>query len=147
MGTGFSGTDHEYINGNHNLSLVIAKNGVAGQYRFETPCGALKIISEVKVKVIYPDFGFNKDEWLEKETKKIKKWSAPATTYGVYTPGGGGWSRGAGAGTGLNHSQQQYNGAGSIKKTDDTWETNSDDAPQFDEDQSLKDALNEAFDD
>ena len=42
-------------NQNHNLSLVIAKNGVAGQYRWKTPCGGLKIV-DAKVKVIYPYF-------------------------------------------------------------------------------------------
>lgn len=139
MGTGFSGTDHAFINGNHNLSLVIAKNGVAGQYRWHTPCGSLKIVEEVKVKVIYPDFGFDKDSWLEEETKKIKKYVAPVSNYqyGVYQHPGS-----------VNRSQRQYQGPGSIKKDDEAWGTPvDDDVPTFDQGQSLQDALNEAFDD
>jgi hypothetical protein len=141
MGTGFSGTDHAFINGNHNLSLVIAKNGVAGQYRWTTPCGSLKIVDDVKVKVIYPDFGFDKDSWLEEETKKIKKYVAPVSNYqyGVYQAGQAGYSH-------LNHSQQKYKGPGSIKKND-AWQTNDDDVPEFDQGQSLQAALDEAFDD
>ena len=146
MGTGFSGTDHEFINGNHNLSLVIAKNGIAGQYRWTTPCGALKIIDGVKVKVVYPEIGFDKEAWLEKETEKIKKPSPPTYNYGQTTYGqgyGGGWQR--------NQSQQQYtNGVATPRNQnttdddDESWDTGTE--PDFDSYQSLKDALDEAFD-
>lgn len=144
MGTGFSGTDHAFINGNHNLSLVIAKNGVAGQYRWTTPCGSLKIVDDVKVKVIYPDFGFDKESWLETETKKIKKYVAPVSNYqyGIYAPGQSGYSH-------LNRSQTKYQGPGSIKSAEDDglWGVpNDDDAPHYEQGQSLQDALNEAFD-
>ena len=149
MGTGFSGTDHEWINQNHNISLVIAKNGVAGQCRWSTPCGALKIIP-VKVKVIYPEIGFDKDAFIKAGEEKIgeKKYVAPVTyPNGMYS--GGHYNYG------LNAAQRTYAGSGSIKdldkKDDDAWhsnatELNSDDEPStYDETQSLKDALDEAF--
>lgn len=157
MGTGFSGTDHNFINGNHNLSLVIAKNGVAGQYRWTAPCGSLKIISEIKVKVVYPQIGFDKKEWLDVETKKIKRYAAPVTTYeyggygGNYYGAGYGWQ---GRNKHLNPSQRQFTNGVSVKqaanrtkKDDDVYDTglNSDDSPEFDDMQSLEDALNEAF--
>ena len=36
MGNGFSGTDHEWLNQNHNISLCISKGGIAGQVRHKT---------------------------------------------------------------------------------------------------------------
>lgn len=78
MGNGFSGTDHAYVNGNHNISLVISKDGVAGQVRWQTPCGALKIV-DAKVKPLM-EVDFDKDEFLKSETKKIGKKSY------TYTP-------------------------------------------------------------
>ena len=79
MGNGFSGTDHEWINQNHNISLCISKSGIAGQVRFTTPCGALKIIP-AKIKVKYPESDFNFDDWVKEETEKIKTrtYTAPA---------------------------------------------------------------------
>ena len=71
MGNGFSGTDHEWINQNHNISLCIAKSGIAGQVRMTTPCGALKII-EADIRVKYPDDEFDFNNWVGEETKKIK---------------------------------------------------------------------------
>jgi proteasome lid subunit RPN8/RPN11 len=143
MGTGFSGTDHEFINGNHNLSLVIAKNGVAGQYRWTTPCGALKVIDDVKVKVVYPNFPFDKKEWLKGVTPNIKKYTytAPSQNWTGYGQGGYGY--------GVQSRQQQYVNGVATPRTqddDDTWETNNDDAPEYDTHQSLSDALAEAFD-
>lgn len=102
MGNGFSGTDHEWINQNHNISLCISKTGIAGQVRVTTPCGALKIIKSV-VRVKYPDIEYDFNGWLEEETKKIKKKTyAAATTYngGNTWYGGGqgyagrGWHKG-----------------------------------------------------
>jgi hypothetical protein len=70
MGTGFSGTDHAWINQNHNLSIVVAKNGIAGQFRWKTPCGSLKIIP-VKCRVKY-DLEFDKEVFLQESTPRIK---------------------------------------------------------------------------
>lgn len=77
MGTGFSGTDHAWINQNHNLSIVVAKNGIAGQFRWSTPCGGLKIIP-VKCRVKY-DLEFDKEVFLQENTGKINN-----KPFGVY---------------------------------------------------------------
>jgi hypothetical protein len=70
MGTGFSGIDHEFINGNHNVSLVISKKQIAGQVRFPTPCGSMKIITDINIRhLITADF--DKENFLETETVKI----------------------------------------------------------------------------
>ena len=37
---GFSGHDEAFINSNHNVSLLVAKDGMAGHIRAKTPCGA-----------------------------------------------------------------------------------------------------------
>ncbi len=143
MGTGFSGTDHEWINQNHNISLVIAKNGVAGQCRWSTPCGAMKIIP-VKVKVTYPDLGFDKDGFIKAGEEQINEKKYTTYSPGVY----------AGAGH-LNPHQASYVTGSSVKPDDGkgAWNTgkeadpdlNSDDGPTYSETQSLKDALDEAY--
>jgi hypothetical protein len=58
MGTFFSGTDDAYINLNHNISIVVAHDGMKAQARLKTPCGALKT---VEAKVII-DLGVDMDE-------------------------------------------------------------------------------------
>ena len=60
---GFSGHDEAFINSNHNVSLLVAKDGIAGHIRVKTPCGAfLRIIAKVK----------NMDE-VEVDEKKLKE--------------------------------------------------------------------------
>ena len=142
MGTGFSGTDHEWINQNHNISLVIAKSGVAGQCRWSTPCGCLKIVP-VKVKVNYPDLGFDKKGFIKAGSEQISKKTYTAPTY-VY--GQGGYTPPA---TGLSKGQQAYVNGVSVKTPETkVWDTDDDkdvDVPKYSETQSLKDALDEAF--
>ena len=71
MGTGFSGVDHEWINGNHDISIVIANTGAAGQVRYKTPCGSIKIVNAVvKLKL---DTGIDLVGFKEDIDKKIKK--------------------------------------------------------------------------
>lgn len=69
MGTGFSGTDHEFVNDNHDISIVIAHGKIAGQARWQTPCGALKILP-VKIKPVY-ELDFNEEGFLEAVKDKI----------------------------------------------------------------------------
>lgn len=46
---GFSGHDEAFINSNHNVSLLVAKDGIAGHIRVKTPCGAfMRITAKVK---------------------------------------------------------------------------------------------------
>lgn len=72
MGNGFSGTDDEWINQNHNLSLCISHGGIAGQVRWRTPCGSRKII-KVKVKVKYPELDFDFDSWVKESSERINE--------------------------------------------------------------------------
>lgn len=76
MGHNFSHTDDEWINQNHDLSIVVSKTGFGGQARYKMPCGAYKII-DVKVKlkinssVDFDDFQKQIDEKIEKQTYNI----------------------------------------------------------------------------
>jgi len=72
MGTGFSGTDHKYVNQNHDISLVVAHSGIAGQIRSKVPCGAL-MITEAKVKLRFSVDGFEADKFINKVKTNIKK--------------------------------------------------------------------------
>ena len=72
MGTGFSHTDNTYINQNHDISLVVAHTGIAGQVRSKVPCGAL-MITEAKVKLKLNIDNFDKEKFLEKAKANIKK--------------------------------------------------------------------------
>lgn len=46
---GFSGHDNEFINSNHNVSLLVSKKGIAGHIRVKTPCGAfMKVNASIK---------------------------------------------------------------------------------------------------
>lgn len=44
MGAFFSGTDDAYINGNHNISIVVSNTEMKAQVRMKTPCGALRTL-------------------------------------------------------------------------------------------------------
>jgi len=70
MGTTFSGTDHKWVNQNHDISLVVSTNSIAGQARWKTPCGGMLI---VPVKVVpYFNVDFDKEKFLEQEISKIQ---------------------------------------------------------------------------
>jgi hypothetical protein len=158
MGTGFSGTDHAWINQNHNISLVIAKTGVDGQVRWKTPCDSMKIVP-AKVKP-YISCEWDKEEFIKEEVKKIA-----SKKYGYQ-------ARKKVKGNNLNANQKTFVQGQSIKEiveegTEGTEETatntasenenpdewnsgltqsNSDDAPAGEE-QSLLEALEESFPD
>ncbi len=72
MGTGFSHTDHTYVNQNHDISLVVAHSGIAGQIRSKVPCGAM-MITDAKVKMRFCVDGFEKDKFIDKVKTSIKK--------------------------------------------------------------------------
>lgn len=149
MGNGFSGTDHTYVNGNHNISLVISKDGAAGQVRWQTPCGALKIV-DAKVKPLM-EVDFDKDGFLKSETEKIEK--------KTYTTGVGfhgqpyNYATGGKVFPALNAAEQEL--VDELDVMDPTVETENEtpDEPEtpeepegwVNEDQSLADALKEAF--
>ncbi len=71
MGHSFSGTDNEWINQNHDISLVISNTGIAGQCRLKTDCGAYKIVDvDVKLKV---SIDFDDKKFLESIKDKLAK--------------------------------------------------------------------------
>ncbi len=72
MGTGFSHTDHTYVNQNHDISLVVAHSGIAGQVRSKVPCGAM-MVTDAKVKMSFSVDGFEKDKFIESVKLNIKK--------------------------------------------------------------------------
>jgi hypothetical protein len=69
MGNGFSGTDHEYINQNHDISLCIAHGGIAGQVRTSTACGKYVI---VKAEVLQQVEGFDNVSFIAEAKALIK---------------------------------------------------------------------------
>jgi hypothetical protein len=72
MGTGFSHTDNTYVNQNHDISLVVAHSGIAGQIRSKVPCGAM-MITDAKVKMRFCVDGFERDKFIDKVKPNIKK--------------------------------------------------------------------------
>jgi len=152
MGTGFSGTDHAFVNQNHNISLVIAKNGVAGQVRWKAPCGAMKIV-DAKVKP-FITCEWDKEAFIKEEVEKIasKKYNTGANVRSTTTPTGR-------KNTNIPVNVPVKSGNGNTIENasaddDDEWnsgltETASDDAPEVistgTEDMSLMEALDEAF--
>jgi len=119
MGTGFSGTDHEWINGNHDISIVIATSGAAGQVRWKTPCGSIKIV-DAKVKLKF-DTDIDLKDFKEDIDKKIKK-NVVRTIYhynrGVLSPSQKNY------GVGVAISERTMNGK--------TWDTEDDNPKELD---------------
>jgi hypothetical protein len=77
MGNGFSGTDNEWINQNHDISLCISNNGINGQVRWKTPCGSLKVVkarTKLNLQVNYD---------VEEFDKQVKKNISSSNTLGI----------------------------------------------------------------
>jgi len=71
MGVGFSGTDEDFINGNHDISLLVAHSGMKCQVRYTVPCGA-KFIKEAKVKLNYI-VNYDEKGFLQQAETNIKE--------------------------------------------------------------------------
>ena len=69
MGNRFSGTDHEYINDNHNVSILVSHKEITGQYRHVTPCKRYKIIP-INVQVHY-DINFDEETFIKEAEEKM----------------------------------------------------------------------------
>lgn len=70
MGHNFSSKDDEWINQNHDISVLVSHNGIAIQCRWLSPCGAKKIVPGK----VYIDYDVNLDEnaFLTDANDKIK---------------------------------------------------------------------------
>lgn len=150
MGNAFSGTDHEWINQNHNISLCIAKTGVAGQVRWKTPCNSIKMVKAVtKLKI---DFEFEKDGFLEAVDELVNE---STYTYTYHGQSSGHTRRDVGVPvrntSQLTKDQKSYSeGVAVVPKKDDNdvWDTDGgkdgEDEPKeldFTEEKTLEDEL------
>jgi len=130
MGHSFSQIDADWINQNHNISLVVSHTGMEGQVRWKTPCGSL-ITVKSKTKLWY-DVDFNKKDFIEKAKEKINK----HTTYTV-SDGYGYYENGK-----WNRAQQSYLNGNSIKpdwKNEESSEPDVDDINNNEDKASQKD--------
>jgi hypothetical protein len=167
MGTGFSGTDHAFVNQNHNISLVISKASIAGQVRWSTPCGCLKIVDAVVKPKIEVDF--DKKAFLAQAVPNIKKKTATVTTrvvtnyVGNAGIGPGRWVNGVWVPANRTLAQTQYINGKSVKEIaqetakekeekgeteeqENVTKTNTDDGDGlWGVEQSLMEALDDAF--
>jgi len=157
MGTGFSGTDHAFVNQNHNISLVISKTAIAGQVRWKTACGCLKILDAVVKPKIEVDF--DKESFLSDAVQKINKRLPVVTKFVNGTPPAG--TPGVGQGVWVNgdwvpaqrtESQRSYTNGVSVKQLveEKTKEINQgvstdDGSDAWESEQTLMEALDEAF--
>jgi len=105
MGHSFSGTDHEWINQNHDISLVISHNGIAGQCRMKTECGAFKIVDvDVKLKI---NIEFDDKKFIEKIKGNLKEKTYTYNSYGSQTFGNG-YGYGYGYGNGYGYQGKRW---------------------------------------
>lgn len=80
MGSSFSGTDNEYINGNHDISIVVSHSSISGQVRWTTPCGG-KMTVKAKVRFYLPT-DFDEETFIKDvEEKMIVHEPIPITMY------------------------------------------------------------------
>ena len=83
MGSFHSGTDNEYLVGNHDLCLVYSNSGkYATKVRVKLPCGHY-FVKEVDVIIDYPE-PIGLDAWVKGNKPKIETKRYPA--YGLYEP-------------------------------------------------------------
>lgn len=81
MGSNFSGTDNEWINQNHDISLCISHTELKGHFRYKTECGACKIIPvSVKLKI---ELDFDDKKFIESVKENLKKPEITNFGYGI----------------------------------------------------------------
>jgi hypothetical protein len=69
MGNGFSGDDHDTINKNNDISLLVSHEKITGQVRVKTECGCYyEMVAKVSILV---DHNVNEDEWKKEIDDKI----------------------------------------------------------------------------
>lgn len=71
MSLNMSGHDHDFVNSNHNISLLVNRQGISGQVRIKVPCGALYITdADVRLDL---EVEFDKKQFMEEIDEKINK--------------------------------------------------------------------------
>lgn len=88
MGIGFSETDEEWINQNHNLSILVSHTKMCANVRFKTPCGGYHIL-EGKIITNY-NIEWNKEAFKKEIKENISEPSSRFTSnYGYGFHGNG----------------------------------------------------------
>jgi len=82
----FSGTDHAYINDNHDLSILVWHGGMNGQKRVKLPCGSTMIVP-IRVAFYHPDL--NEAELEKEAADNISEKTYNYTYQKGHTPGYG----------------------------------------------------------
>ncbi len=72
----FSGTDHAYINDNHDLSILVWNTGISGQKRVKLACGAV-MIAPIQIKYFHPELNIADLEKEADDNISEKKWVTP----------------------------------------------------------------------
>lgn len=82
----FSGTDHAYINDNHDLSILVWNTGINGQKRIKLECGATMVVP-IEIKCFHPEL--NTAEWDKEADENISEKRYTFDAHGVvgYDPG------------------------------------------------------------
>jgi proteasome lid subunit RPN8/RPN11 len=84
MGAFFSSVDSDFLNENHDFSIVVSNKGYKAVARFKTPCGAYKAVS-AKIKIKH-NVELNEENFLkEAETKINQPQYQSVVTPGNYT--------------------------------------------------------------
>ena len=83
MDIDMSGHDHEFVNSNHNISLLVQRNSqgqrISGQVRIKVPCGALYITdADVRLDL---EVEFDKKKFMEEIDDRINKRQPQKVTY------------------------------------------------------------------
>lgn len=63
MGAFFSKTDEDYINSNHDVSIVVSTKGMLAQARKVTPCGAIILLPAIVIPE-EENTGFNETDFI-----------------------------------------------------------------------------------
>jgi len=123
MGHNFSQTDEDWINMNHNISIVVSHTGMAAIVRWRTPCGSLMKLT-AKTKLWY-SVDFDSKGFLDEAKKKIKRDVVQPISSGYYNGDYGGrggmygndWQRNWNRNNNLNDPQKSYINGKSVKET------------------------------
>lgn len=137
MGNGFSHTDDEYINQNHDISLCITNTKITGQVRMKTECGRFFLADAVVVDYIE---GFDGAEFIEEAKKLITRMGYQAgTVYSGRTgkPVQGGVNQHFGNTAGWD----EWTGYSEIE--DETWDVDSPSGSSIDATKKSRDLLAE----
>ena len=86
MGAGFSGTDENWINQNHDLSIVVSHSAMKAKVRWKTPCGGLHLM---EADIVF-DYGL---DWDKESFKKEVEENIKERSFGMFNYQSGSWRK------------------------------------------------------